>query len=328
MRVRLAPAGDFAVAGHGADAHEEPFSYAIDAGRTWPLRDIEVEDRGASLSVTTAGLRLVVAKEPVRLRFETPDGRVILEDDAGASPAEAAVDGLEPVHASFRMQPEAHFFGLGEKCCPLDKRDTALHNWNHDSAEYEPYTDPLYQTHPFFIVLNGGQAYGVFFDNTYRSYFDLGKTSRTSYSFGANGGEMNYYFIPGPTPADVIRRYSKLVGTPPLPAAGNWETQLNWNNNFQAGTTNNVSPYAYYQETAVIGGDLVNSIGDLIATFAPVTVNVNTNLDTLGTSGTTPAAWQANRVPVRPKPVKISSKISSSWKRSAARRSRCSTAGA
>ena len=30
-------------------------------------------------------------------------------------------------------------------------------------------------------------------------------------------------------------------------------------------------------------------------------------------SGTTPAASQANRVPVRPKPVKISSKISSSW---------------
>jgi len=110
-----------------------------------------------------------------------------------------------------------HFFGLGEKGCPLDKRGTVLVNWNTDAAEHEPWSDPLYQTHPFLLVLNSGWAYGIFFDNTFRSSFDLGKTSRTAYSFGADGGEMNYYFIPGPTPSEVVQRYAMLIGTMPLP---------------------------------------------------------------------------------------------------------------
>ena len=59
----------------------------------------------------------------------------------------------------------------------------------------------------------------MFFDNTFRSWFDLGKTSRKAYAFGAEGGDLNYYFIPGPAPADVVRRYSKLVGAAPPPSA-------------------------------------------------------------------------------------------------------------
>ena len=49
--------------------------------------------------------------------------------------------------------------------------------------------------------------------------------------------------------------------------------------------------------------------------------------DSVTMSGTTPALSQANIVPVRPKPVKISSKISSRPKRSASARSRRSTSG-
>ena len=49
--------------------------------------------------------------------------------------------------------------------------------------------------------------------------------------------------------------------------------------------------------------------------------------DSVMMSGTTPAASQANIVPVRPKPVKISSKISSNSYLSASARRRCSTAG-
>ena len=50
-------------------------------------------------------------------------------------------------------------------------------------------------------------------------------------------------------------------------------------------------------------------------------------LDRVTMSGTIPAASQANIVPVRPNPVKISSRISSSPCRSASRRSRRSTSG-
>jgi hypothetical protein len=76
------------------------------------------------------------------------------------------------------------------------------------------------------------------------------------------------------------------AGMPPLPATGFWDANANWNNNLQPGTANNVVPYAYFEETALLGGTLVNGT----VSFAPVTVNVRTFQDTLGTSSTSPVA--------------------------------------
>lgn len=202
VRVRLASNGSF-----GRD-HSWAVISKDAAAKPWKLQENE-----ETLEIVGDSIRVRIQKRPCRISFTTADGTVLCGDEPSRG---MAWDGAE-IRCFKSLRDEDHFFGLGEKCCPLDKRDTAIVNWNHDSAEYEPYTDPLYQTHPFFIVLNAGQAHGVFFDNTYRSFFDLGKTSRSSYSFGADGGELNYYFIPGPTPTDVIRRYGKLVGTPPLP---------------------------------------------------------------------------------------------------------------
>ncbi|HBX47313.1 MAG TPA: hypothetical protein DEF85_00200, partial [Clostridiaceae bacterium] len=57
----------------------------------------------------------------------------------------------------------------------------------------------------------------IFFDNTYRSYFDFGKENSNYYYFGADGGHKNYYFIVGPEIKDVIENYSYLTGRTPLP---------------------------------------------------------------------------------------------------------------
>ena len=73
------------------------------------------------------------------------------------------------------------------------------------------------------MVLRDGRVHGVFFDNTYRSTFDIGKESRAYYDFGAEGGKLDYYVIAGPSPADVLARYSDLTGhmqLPPLWAVG------------------------------------------------------------------------------------------------------------
>src|SRR5260370_8991012 len=65
--------------------------------------------------------------------------------------------------------------------------------------------------------LSKGVAYGLFFDNTYRSSFDFGKESADYFSFGAEGGELNYYFIAGPEPKKIIEQYTALTGRSPLP---------------------------------------------------------------------------------------------------------------
>src|SRR5207249_2162206 len=98
-----------------------------------------------------------------------------------------------------------------------DHRNQSFSMWNTDAYGWQESTDPLYKTIPFLMAVRGGAAYGVFLDNTYRSNFDFGKESRDFYSFGADGGELDYYFFYGPDPKQVIRDFTALVGRTPLP---------------------------------------------------------------------------------------------------------------
>jgi alpha-glucosidase len=89
--------------------------------------------------------------------------------------------------------------------------------WNSDFPGYAADTDPLYQSIPFFLGVREGRAYGIYFDNSYRSSFDMGKEDRSRYSFGAEGGELSYYFFAGPEPTAIVQRFTELVGRMPLP---------------------------------------------------------------------------------------------------------------
>ncbi|MCA1583471.1 MAG: DUF5110 domain-containing protein, partial [Acidobacteria bacterium] len=89
--------------------------------------------------------------------------------------------------------------------------------WNSDTFAYETDTDPIYVSVPFYLVLRGGRTHGIFLDNTFRSNFDVGHTSPGLMSFGAEGGELNYYLIYGPEPKRVIQRYTEMTGRMPLP---------------------------------------------------------------------------------------------------------------
>lgn len=82
---------------------------------------------------------------------------------------------------------------------------------------YKLGTDPLYMSVPFIIVLRRGLAYGVFFDNPYRSVFDLGFSSEEWYSFEAEGGQLDFYVIYGPSVKEVVEGYTELTGRTPLP---------------------------------------------------------------------------------------------------------------
>ncbi|MBE7506452.1 MAG: DUF4968 domain-containing protein [Planctomycetia bacterium] len=203
VRVRLAPEGEF-----GRD-----HSWAVITDESGARPHWGLEENGDAMEMVTNTLRVRISRSPCRISFHHLDGAVILGD----CPTRGMAWAGDEIRCWKQLGEEDHFFGLGEKGSPMDKRGTALVNWNHDAAEHDPWTDPLYQTHPFALVLNNGRAHGLFFDNACRSFFDFGKTSRDAYCFGADTGEMNYYFIAGPAPADVVQRYASLVGAMPLP---------------------------------------------------------------------------------------------------------------
>jgi len=202
VRVRLGVGGSF-----GPD-----FSYAV-MKTDWPSTTVTVREEAEAVSITTPELRLHVSKSPCRLVFYDSQGNPINRDDPRKG---MAWDGPQ-VRVWKVMPADEFYYGFGEKSTPLVKNGQAMTMWNSDFPAYKASTDPLYQSHPFFIGLRNGKAYGIFFDNTYRSSFDMGKESPDYYSFGAEGGELNYYFFYGPSMKKVIERYTELTGRMPLP---------------------------------------------------------------------------------------------------------------
>lgn len=156
------------------------------------------------------------------VHVERASGRIVfLQRDGGVIAGEAKGHPVAWTGTEFRsywtMPIDEHYFGLGDKAGPMDHRDQAFTMWTTDSYGFQPGSDPLYKAIPFFIASRGGKAYGIFLDNTYRSSFDFGKQSRDYYSFGAESGELNYYFIYGPQPKQVVSLYTALTGRTPLP---------------------------------------------------------------------------------------------------------------
>ena len=65
----------------------------------------------------------------------------------------------------------------------------------------------------------------------------MGRESQRLLSFGADEGELDYYFIDGPTPRQVVERYTALTGRMPMPPR--------WSLGF------NQCRYSYYPESKV-----------------------------------------------------------------------------
>lgn len=113
---------------------------------------------------------------------------------------------------------EECFYGLGDKTGFLNKRNYEYENWNSDipQAHNEDY-HALYKSIPFLICHKEESTYGLFFDNTFHSYIDLGKENPEYFYYAADDGNLDYYFLGGGSMAEVIGNYTYLTGTTPLP---------------------------------------------------------------------------------------------------------------
>lgn len=117
-----------------------------------------------------------------------------------------------------QMMGDECFYGLGDKTGFLNKRGYEYFNWNTDNPQ--PHVDSftqLYKSIPFFITLRKDAVFGLFFDNSFRSCFDMGKESEEYYWFGADEGNLDYYFIGGDRMKDIVKGYTYLTGRAPLP---------------------------------------------------------------------------------------------------------------
>ncbi len=224
IRIRLAPSGEF----------ERDLSYAIDRSfdRKTPL--VKVTQTARDLTLTnTFGTRAVIERAPFAFKVFDRYGALVVQ----STPRSASFDrSTGEVRAEFLRSSETEtYYGFGEKAfAEMSRNGKFIVNWNTDTFSYPVGTDPIYQSVPFFIALHGGKAYGLYFNNTFRTWFDMGKSSPARYSFGADGGELDFFVFTGGdgrSPKAVLKDYAALTGKTPLPpiwALGNQQSRWSY----------------------------------------------------------------------------------------------------
>ena len=203
IRVRMTPTGEFS----------EGRSWAVtQPDEQWSTVVFEVQEKADAIEIETEQLRIVVYRDSCRIECFDLAGQPFAQDaDQAMSWRTGAVGAWK------RIETDEHFYGFGERTGLLDKLSKVQTNWTYDALDYDVLTDNMYQAIPFFMALRPGVGYGLFFNTTFWSQFDIGAQQPGVWRMETQGSELDYYIIYGPEPAKILSTYTQLTGRMPLP---------------------------------------------------------------------------------------------------------------
>jgi len=202
----------------------------VDTGARTPTSAAPHLDQPAAADV---GVRAPIERTGQRLTLTTTAGKFSLHLRTGAwalhdrtglevfAGSTAAFTDAQP-QLTLQLADGESIFGLGESTGPLNKRGLIREFWNADvlgqSSCIHPSLRNLYVSIPFALSLREGRAAGLFWDNPARQTWDIGCTEPDEFRLRAasRAGGSLYLFL-GPTPADVVARFTELTGRMPLP---------------------------------------------------------------------------------------------------------------
>jgi alpha-glucosidase len=142
------------------------------------------------------------------------------------------IAGVAEFDGYVKLRPEGErYFACGERTAGLEKTGTRQIFWNVDPpAGHTASFNNLYTSIPFVLCLHEGRAHGVFYDHPGRIELDLAKADPGRVTVEASE-DLEVSVILGPTPADVVERYTALTGRTPMPplwALGNHQSRWSY----------------------------------------------------------------------------------------------------
>ncbi len=167
------------------------------------------------LSFWRGDLRLTGSGVKSIAHLELGQGATVSAEPAGLAGVTAT--GLAPARTYVREQLSLGVgevvYGLGERFGPLVKNGQSIDIWNCDGGTS---SEQAYKNIPFYLTNRG---YGVLVNQPEHVSFEVGSESVEHVSFSVPGEALEYLVFDGPTPAEVIDRYTALTGRPAvLPA--------------------------------------------------------------------------------------------------------------
>ena len=100
-------------------------------------------------------------------------------------------------------------YGLGERFTAFTKNGQSVDIWNADGGTS---SEQAYKNIPFYLTNRG---YGVFVNNTGKVSFEVASETVEKVQFSAQTHDLQYFVIYGPTPAEILEKYTALTGRAP-----------------------------------------------------------------------------------------------------------------
>ncbi len=181
------------------DLDEEPVAFSSE------ITEKEIRFRSGSLEA-------VIERNPWKISFLS-NGKV-LTSAGGRHAAWMEVEGQGAfTSAQLSIGVGELVYGLGERFTPFVKNGQVVDIWNQDGGTN---CDQAYKNVPFYLTNRG---YGVFVNHPGRVSFEVGSERTNIVQFAVAGESLEYCVIDGPTPKEVLERYTGLTGKPALPPA-------------------------------------------------------------------------------------------------------------
>ncbi len=185
-----------------------------------PAPDVQIADAAGAASLTSGALTVRVAKGP-DWRVDFLDGERVITSSGWRGLAL-----METAEGPFMVEQlnlgvGECVYGLGERFTPFVKNGQVVDLWNEDGGTA---SEQAYKNVPFYLTNRG---YGVFVNHPEKVSYEVASEKVARVQFSVPGERLDYFVIYGPTPKEVLERYTALTGRPALPPAwsfGLWLT--------------------------------------------------------------------------------------------------------
>jgi alpha-D-xyloside xylohydrolase len=183
--------------------------------------DVTVADDGAAVTLTSGELSVSVPRADAwRVEF-LAGGRAI----TASGPRGIGIIEIEGethfMHEQLALGVGEYVYGLGERFTAFIKNGQTVEIWNKDGGTG---SDQAYKNVPFYMTNRG---YGVFVNHPEQVSFEVASEKVSRVQFSVAGKSLEYFVIYGPTPKQVLEKYTALTGRAALPPAwsfGLWLT--------------------------------------------------------------------------------------------------------
>ena len=157
---------------------------------------------------------------PWRVEYVADDKIITTSGPRGMGMIETESDG-HYMHEQLSLGVGEYVYGLGEHFTAFIKNGQTVDIWNRDGGTS---SEQAYKNIPFYMTNRG---YGVFVNHPELVSFEVASEKVSRVQFSVAGQSLEYYVIFGPTPKEVLEKYTALTGRPALPPAwsfGLWLT--------------------------------------------------------------------------------------------------------